>query len=449
MTQQFIPTSGGAIETRGGTLFTLGTPTEPVEAVVDSFESGDLAAYSGDTTSFSVIDTSTLAFSAKDGTYVLSSNDGATGEIYSLPGDGLPAYLSKGNEARVWLRFGNTPTYECRLNFGWADGSNNYLFRVQPGVDTLELGSESAGSYSPIGTGTISPSIAQDTWYEAIIIWDDGTLGGADNDITIQLRTEDGTVIAEASGNNADNAANEGIAFRAYNSAAGDTLFWDDFRIITGADEQPATAWIDNFEDQSFANYSTTNSIGDFAFETENTVSGSTAALQSSLSSDGSGYIISNPGDGLANYPARGDHIRGYLYSDPLGGVYQDVYFTHTDSSNYLMYEVEWSNDRVQLVNTVAGSAGVPIDVRSAGISLGVWYQVDIYWHDGSGANADGDIRIVMTNMDTGTVDVDATDNVPDAASGGTHAGGPHGFRLGFYSQGTDEFVLWDDWRIV
>lgn len=224
--------AGGLAMAGGSLATTIDTLETPV--VVESFEGTDpLAAYTGDTGLFSVVDAANLNVAAKDGTYVLASNDGTTGEIYTAHADGtLSQYFHKGHRAHVWVCYSNTPNYEIRVNFGYESPSENYLIRIIPGTSSFEAGSETSSGYTAFGNPSLSQSLATETWYRIEITWDDGTLGGQNNEITVRLLTEDGTELAAVNGVNADHAEQGGIAFRSWNSGTGDRIFWDDFRIV-------------------------------------------------------------------------------------------------------------------------------------------------------------------------------------------------------------------------
>ena len=198
--------------------------------MVSSFET-DLSAFGGQTSAFETVDESTLGFDARDGTQVLRST--TQGEIVSQPGDGLENYPQKGQRGEIWIRWGDTPTYEARFNLGREDYSNNYLFRVRPSGPELEIGSENNGNYTVIASDAIDGSLVQDAWFRVMWMWDDGRWE-TDNRLSAELLTAGGTTLAAAGGVNADHANQRGIALRNWNGPDGDALYWDKFEITGG-----------------------------------------------------------------------------------------------------------------------------------------------------------------------------------------------------------------------
>ncbi|AUV81245.1 hypothetical protein C2R22_05870 [Salinigranum rubrum] len=198
----------------------------PVTTVtIDSFEDQDLAEY----TNVDGGDWTFVTSPVRNGTFA-AQIDGFN-EIYSLPGDGLPAYYGRGNGTlRVSVRSdGNaSPTAIPWFRFGAADNANSYYVRLDFSTGDVGLNKEVTGSTSTIANTSITVSDGE--WYEYEIIWDDGTLGGSVGDLTLTVtRVSDATELTTLTSNDTDAAleSNEGIGFVGQQFASGEAVTWD------------------------------------------------------------------------------------------------------------------------------------------------------------------------------------------------------------------------------
>lgn len=205
--------------------------TTPTATTIDSFEDQSTSEYSGSTGEFDIVDPTTLgtSWSAPDGTYVLRNQAGqAFSRIYSTSGSGLNSYFSKGNEGKVAVRATAT-NGEATTLFGLADFNDYYLATVDFDAGELRFEKRVSGTLSTIATdATGTPSA--DTTGTVTITWDDGTLGGADNDVTLEY-AEGGSTIATVSANDSDHSGSSGVGVVGNANDSAD-LFWDWYRLL-------------------------------------------------------------------------------------------------------------------------------------------------------------------------------------------------------------------------
>jgi len=190
-------------------------------AIIDSYEDGDLSEYTywneDSTSEFVVTDASNLSFPAVDGSNVLEVADsGSVSYIYSLPGDGLDNYFSKGNTATFYMRQESTTDNRVSFLFGVEDEQNSYWATLQWNRfygAKIEV-QDSSGSTTLANNS--NHDLNASTWYELEVTWDDGTLGGSDNDITLNVSEGiDGPTVMTLSVNDSTHAGNSGVGVRA------------------------------------------------------------------------------------------------------------------------------------------------------------------------------------------------------------------------------------------
>lgn len=226
--------SNGALSMSGGALATsVGTQIN----TVDSFEDGNLDEYQGDGDiggRYTVVDESSLAFSALDGTQLLEIGTGDTGRIYSKPIDGLPNYFEKGQEITFGVRQQGGLGDDFRFLFGYVD-TDNYWDTVMTfdatgdgSFEAHELTGGGGGNYERVDSATVSYS--QNSWYELSILRDDGTNGYPDGEKVITLRDGIGGSEMATLRFNSDQFENEaGIAWRGYLNSF--PIYVDDARL--------------------------------------------------------------------------------------------------------------------------------------------------------------------------------------------------------------------------
>jgi hypothetical protein len=196
--------------------------------IVDSFEDGDISEYSGDTAEFSVVNDSNLSFSAIDGNYVLERPDSANdGSIESV--SGLNNYFPKGSVARCHFR---TDTLDGSQYISFAhDGSDRLRLRLLYQYEVYVLESTYGGLTEVSNRLDFTNDFSTNEWFYAEIERDDGTLGGSDNDIRIDVyRSSDDLNVTQASidVNTSDGATEDGIGFATASTA---NLHWDYYNL--------------------------------------------------------------------------------------------------------------------------------------------------------------------------------------------------------------------------
>jgi hypothetical protein len=172
--------------------------------LLDSFEDQDLSEYSGDTGDFSIVAESNLSFSARDGSHVLENPGDDFDNIESTS-----ITAAKGTTINGWVR-GTANVTRMSVLFGLGSGLNDcYEAKVNVRDDRLTLRDRTDGV--DLATDG-SPGLSADTWYRIELVWDDGTLGGSDNDITMRVFDDGGTQQGSTlSATDSTNATKDGI----------------------------------------------------------------------------------------------------------------------------------------------------------------------------------------------------------------------------------------------
>jgi hypothetical protein len=169
--------------------------------LIDSWDDQNIAEYGAVTVGTFAYD-STLIVS---GAGVSLTVDGADNDGFAriVSTSGLANYPAKGSIHNVYHR--TDAAAAARTLFGCAgDDANRYMAEIDIEDDALELRSLEAGTDSNLAF--TSTSFATGTWYRVRIIWDDGTLGGNDNDITVEVY-DHGTGTTPAAGTLVDSVA--------------------------------------------------------------------------------------------------------------------------------------------------------------------------------------------------------------------------------------------------
>jgi hypothetical protein len=138
---------------------------------IDSFEDGGLAEYSGDTGSFAVVDESTVAPSAQDGSKVLEAA-GANVLIEST--SGLNSYHNKGETARAWFYFTdsqNIATYHYAVTTAGGTRGDQYYATLDVPDDRLALTKVEGGSTFTTSADTTDVTYSTGSWYQLEVDW--------------------------------------------------------------------------------------------------------------------------------------------------------------------------------------------------------------------------------------------------------------------------------------
>lgn len=137
--------------------------------VVDDFEDGDIAEYSGATGSY----TANTNAPVYNGSYSLKASASTAAELIST--SGLNEYPAQGDTYVVQVRFSSDANVAGVL-FGVQDTNNLYLVQIHAGSDNFQLFVESGGGFTKLAEDTAA-TIGASEWYECRIDWaTDGTI---------------------------------------------------------------------------------------------------------------------------------------------------------------------------------------------------------------------------------------------------------------------------------
>lgn len=178
--------------------------------VIDDFEDGDIAEYSGDTADFNV-QTTTI----KKGAYALESS-GLDSSIYSTAG--LGAYPSQGDTFRCYIYPNQAGAGVGEIWFATTDSNNTYFAAMNNGTSNFQIGKRDAGSKTNFASQSYNWN---SEWYEFEIEWlSDGTINATAYDSA-------GTQVASLSATDATFTGG-GIGFLDFSAA----YYWDHYRVI-------------------------------------------------------------------------------------------------------------------------------------------------------------------------------------------------------------------------
>lgn len=184
----------------------LSPPGGSAKTVVEGWEDDTepSSEWGGDTGSFSE---TTDTVDSGDQALRFTGTD-SSGQINSS--SGLPEYPAKGKQFEFFTHSdavgsGVSNNLNLSLSFGREDSSNEYYAWVDYRRNDVKLRSRSGGG-APSDVFTIDGALSANTWMRHKVIWDDGTLGGSNNDITIEVyQMGSDTLQGSSTANNNDN----------------------------------------------------------------------------------------------------------------------------------------------------------------------------------------------------------------------------------------------------
>lgn len=210
--------------------FASSRPSTDAPVVVEDWEDDSpLSEWSGSTGDVT-IQTGTV----HNGSNAAQFGDGATGfiEIDSLAGNGLGAYPQKGDIFKLYVRVTSATAGNNRIKYGAADTDNCYHIEVDYGNDRFRLLKDVSGSVDTVFGSVTGVGFSTDTWYEVELTWDDGSLGGTEDDMTVSLADmSSDTGLGSATGNDSDYASEGGVIASAWVGNAGEDKFVDYWHI--------------------------------------------------------------------------------------------------------------------------------------------------------------------------------------------------------------------------
>jgi hypothetical protein len=355
---------GTVIWTAGDAEYTL--PSD-VEAVVEDWE-GDLSAWNNDTGSFAIVADAIEGSQALDGDHA----NGTTPAIYSYPGDGLGAYLRAPVKFRWYSKAGQDAGGSSVL-FGVAvDGGGGHpCYQCQMGFtgDVIHLrkfenGWENAPTWEQ--QGSTSEPYQQDHWYYGELIWDDGTYGGSEGEITWTVfDAADDTQLAQVSNVDPDYMDNRAVGLNLYQDELSDVQLND---YIHRFDNQKPV--IDSFEDQDLSEYTVRyGSKSDWNF-----VQDATDGTYGLNAVGSSRYFIYD--DGSLPSVSRGD-VWQFDWKQMGSGNYSSHVFWYQDNNNYYYTLHRRDVDRY-LLRVISGGSDTKILEVNPSLSADTWYTTEI-----------------------------------------------------------------------
>jgi len=147
--------------------------------------------------------------------------------MYSVPGDGLPNYPSKGTQWEFYVNLNGT-SGQLGFFFGVGSSGGNAYF-IQPLGRGMEI---RKNSFSTIASNNVAPPSSG--WFRNVITWDDGTLGGSNNDITYEMFDTSGSSLGSITANDNEHASKSGIGFTSSGPSGLSTNFFvDSVKIVS------------------------------------------------------------------------------------------------------------------------------------------------------------------------------------------------------------------------
>ena len=153
---------------------------------------------------------------------------------------------------------------------------------------------------------------------------------------------------------------------------------------------------VDNFEDANISEY--TGDTASFSTTTTNVIEG-TYALEANSPADNDRITSES---GLNNYPSKGD-IFSAVVRDP--GIWPILLYGWGGESGYGI-RLPTSSNEFNIFRFDDSKTPTTLNTVSATLSENVYYEVEIEWHDGTGAEAD---NTHVVNL----YDIDDTSNPP------------------------------------
>ncbi|MFC6953766.1 hypothetical protein [Halorubellus litoreus] len=409
----------------------------PVESI-DSWEDGN---FNGWTQSYGN-GTITTNF-ATDGTSGVEASNGLKERLESQPGDGLPTYPVKGDTIYLDMESSigdaTAATTQVQVHFGWDGVDDEYRLDVdvQGGaLELWELGSQQARIGVDWGL-----TVNANTHYEIKIVWDDGTLGGADGDITATLRdVAADTVTASVSANSTYRSDGGVKIFQTPDT--GERVNVDYFRVERPASSSPQTAVIDGPAGLNITGYNV-QTTGGVVTETTTIVDswedGNTnnwtviygdGSITTNFATEGtSGYEVSGglkerleSTSGLPIYPEKGTKF--YLdFETTVGSATATtgevhLYFGWDGVDDEYRVDCDIQSGNLEMWELGSSQQRIAVDF-GASYAANTAYQLEIVWDDGTISGADGDITATVTEIGSGTVVSTITANSAYRINGG------------------------------
>jgi hypothetical protein len=149
----------------------------------------------------------------------VGGSDGGFEEMVATPDAvaPLPTFFAKGESARYHLRASADTGYSGAV-FAAASDQDFYSVNILWDLDGVLIYKKEGGAFSRIHRDLYLTDIGDiDRWYEVRIVRDDGTLGGDDNDVTVEIRdpsTDARELLWSHTFNDSTHASNVGVGLQ-------------------------------------------------------------------------------------------------------------------------------------------------------------------------------------------------------------------------------------------
>lgn len=196
--------------------------------LIYDFEDQDLTQH------FDNVDSSFNNFTttAFEGTYAHDPSNSSFDKIDSQPGDGLNAYVNKGDEIDAYIYITNTNVGKWALNFATQDTDNHYRILLDPPNDNFRLQIVDGGSISDISSA-FGYSYSSGVWRRLNIKRGDGSsFSLSDNDLQATLydtSSQSGNQLVQESGNDSTFASEVGLGITWNQSTSGEGVLTDNW----------------------------------------------------------------------------------------------------------------------------------------------------------------------------------------------------------------------------
>jgi hypothetical protein len=174
-------------------------------------------------------------------------------------------------------------------------------------------------------------------------------------------------------------------------------------QVIT--DTGPDIKLIDDFEDGDLSEYEEIPSVGVWQTSTKQAIEGNVSLAVTQDNNSDRPKLLSEQGDGLDYYPQKGDVFSAYDRDSATAGGTQvpidgfgAAKSTNGNVNGYGIFFFPDSNE-VRLVRYDDGSR-TDMKTATGSLSLDEWYEIEVKWHNGSGAEPDNTIEVTVYEID-------------------------------------------------
>ena len=221
---------------------------------------------------------------------------------------------------------------------------------------------------------------------------------------------------------------------------------------------------IDNFEDapngpygggDTLGDYWTVSnySISDWDRSTTNTIEGN-RTLRWISGDEGLQTLVSFDGDGLPNYPSKGQIFSGFVRTDSEDNNPVILFGLDGTATNFNCYGVRLYNFlneidilRFDNAGSVSSSFSTTLQDLSITITDDEIYEMEVEWHDGTGNESDNTIVYTVYNVNQSTLA--RTGTFASIQANDSNYPNDSGVGFGFVAGRTVDKSVFDQFRII